>query len=98
MVEIVQTSLFRNWLSQLTDRKARDRILARLQRAAGGNLGDWKAVGSGVSEMRVDHGPGYRLYFTRRGSLLVIILAGGTKRTQAGDIARAIRIAEQLEE
>ncbi|MCW5735073.1 MAG: type II toxin-antitoxin system RelE/ParE family toxin [Enhydrobacter sp.] len=62
-----------------------------------GNLGDWKPVGSGVSEMRIDHGPGYRVYFVRRGDRLIIVLAGGTKRTQAADIARAIEIAEEQE-
>jgi putative addiction module killer protein len=98
MIEIVQTSIFRAWLTNLADQKARERVLARLQRAEGGNLGDWKAVGSGVSEMRIDHGPGYRIYFTREGARMVVILAGGTKRTQRRDIAKAIKIAEELKE
>lgn len=98
MIEIVQTDGFRHWLERLADRIARHRILARLERAASGNLGDWKPVGGGVAEMRVDHGPGYRVYFARRGDHLIIILAGGSKKTQAKDIARAIEIAEQLEE
>ena len=97
-IEIVQTEIFRYWLAQLSDRIARNRILARLERAANGNLGDWKSIGGGAAEMRIDHGPGYRVYFTRQGDRLIIILAGGTKKTQAKDIARAIEIAEQLKE
>ncbi len=82
--------------TQLKDALAKVRILARLRRASMGNLGDWKAVGGGVAEMRIDHGPGYRIYFTRRGNRMIIVLAGGTKRTQNSDIARAIEIASQL--
>lgn len=63
-----------------------------------GNLGDWKPVGSGVAEMRIDHGPGYRVYFIRRGDRMLILLGGGTKRTQVGDIAKAIELAKRLEE
>lgn len=97
MIEIVETEVFSRWMERLRDAVARTRILARLRRASMGNLGDWKPVGSGVSEMRIDHGPGYRVYFVRRGDRLVIVLAGGTKRTQAADIARAIEIAVQQE-
>lgn len=73
------------------------RIAARLRLAEAGNLGDWKAVGGEVSEMRVDFGPGYRLYFTRRDSILIVMLAGGDKSSQARDIKRAQRILSQLE-
>ena len=83
-------------MNQLKDAVARARILARLRRASMGNLGDWKAVGGGVAEMRIDHGPGYRIYFVRRNNRMIIILAGGTKRTQSSDIGRAIEIASQL--
>jgi putative addiction module killer protein len=96
MVEIVETEVFQRWLSELRDGVAKARIIARLRRASMGNLGDWKSVGGGVSEIRIDHGAGYRVYFTRRGERLVIILAGGTKRTQPSDIAKAIEIASNL--
>jgi putative addiction module killer protein len=72
-------------------------IVARLRLAEAGNLGDWKAVGGDVAEMRIDFGPGYRLYFTRRGSVLIVMLAAGNKSTQARDIKRAQRILAQLE-
>ena len=85
-------------MDRLDDRVARNRIVARIDRVASGNLGDWKPVGGGVAEMRIDHGPGYRVYFSRRGDRLIIILAGGTKRTQATDIAKAIEIARELKE
>ncbi len=97
VIEIVETDIFQRWLTGLKDAMARARILARLKRASLGNVGDWKAVGGGVLEMRIDHGPGYRVYFARRGDRLIIILAGGTKRTQEADIAKAIEIARQLE-
>ena len=77
---------------------AKTRILARLRRAATGSLGDWKSVGGGIAEMRIDHGPGYRVYFIRRGEQLIIILAAGTKRTQDADIIEAKEIARELEE
>ena len=92
-----QTEEFQDWLDGLKDRRAQIRIVARLRLAEAGNLGDWKSVGGDVSEMRVDVGPGYRLYFTRKGSLLIIVLAGGDKSTQSRDIERAQRILEQLE-
>jgi putative addiction module killer protein len=87
MVEIVETDGFQRWMERLRDAVGRARILARLKRAVGG----------GVAEMRIDHGAGYRVYFARRGDRLVIILAGGTKRTQTADIARAVEIARELE-
>jgi putative addiction module killer protein len=95
MLEIVETGLFQRWMERLKDASAKTRILARLRRASMGNLGDWKSLSGGVSEMRIDHGPGYRVYFMRRGNRLIIILAGGTKRTQAADIIRAIEIAKE---
>jgi putative addiction module killer protein len=88
---------FQAWLDGVADVRARLRIVARLRRAESGNLGDCRSVGGGVSEMRVDAGPGYRLYFTRRGRLLVVMLAGGDKSTQVSDIRRARRIATELE-
>lgn len=92
------TEEFQRWLDELADRRAQVRIAARLRLAEAGNLGDWASVGGEVSEMRVHFGPGYRLYFTRRGGVLVIMLAGGAKSTQARDIKRARRIAAELGE
>jgi putative addiction module killer protein len=92
-----QTREFQEWLDALKDFRAQVRIAARLRLAEAGNLGDWKPVGGDVSEMRVDFGPGYRLYFTRRESILIVMLAGGDKSTQARDIKRAHRILKQLE-
>ncbi|WIM14371.1 type II toxin-antitoxin system RelE/ParE family toxin [Enhydrobacter sp.] len=96
MIEVLQTETFRRWMDHLDDAVAETRILARIKRAQFGNLGDWKSVGGGVSEMRIDHGAGYRVYFTRRGDKLIVLLAGGTKRTQTADIARAQQIAKQV--
>lgn len=97
MLTVRLTSEFESWLDGLRDKKAQVRIAARLRQTEAGNLGDWKSVGTGVSEMRVDFGPGYRLYFTRKGSLLIVMLAGGDKSSQAADIRRARRILEELE-
>jgi putative addiction module killer protein len=97
MYTLRQTQEFQDWLDALKDLRAQVRIVARLRLVEAGNLGDWKAVGGGVSEMRVDVGPGYRLYFTRRGNLLIVMLAGGDKATQSRDIKRAQRILKQLE-
>lgn len=91
------TQEFQDWLDALKDLRAQMRIVARLRLAEAGSLGDWKTVGGEISEMRVDVGPGYRLYFTRRGSLLIIMLAGGDKSTQRRDIRRAQRILKELE-
>ena len=96
MVKIRQTAVFSKWLRGLRDRLARVRILARIDRFETGNAGDVRAVGEGVSEMRIAYGPGYRVYFTRRGSELVILLAGGDKSSQAKDIQRAIKLAREL--
>ena len=86
-----------SWLDGLQDKKAQVRIAARLRQAGIGNLGDWKPVGGEVSEMRVNFGRGYRLYFTRKGNVLVVMLAGGDKSSQARDIKRAQRVPKELE-
>lgn len=96
MIEIRKTEVFTSWLDGLRDMQARLRVLVRLERLAGGNPGDVKPVGEGVSELRIDHGPGYRVYFTQRGSKLVVLLAGGAKRSQAKDIQTAIELARNL--
>ena len=97
MFTVRQTEEFQDWLDALKDTRAQVRIAARIRLAEAGNLGDWKTVGGEVSEMRVDTGPGYRLYFTRRGSVLIIMLAGGNKSTQSRDIKRAQKMLTQLE-
>ena len=97
MFTVQQTQEFQDWLDGLKDIKAQLRIVARLRLAEAGNLGDWKSVGSEVSEMRISYGPGYRLYFTRRQNILIVMLAGGDKSTQARDIKRAQKILQQLE-
>jgi putative addiction module killer protein len=94
---VLQTQEFQRWLDGLRDRRAQVRIAARLRLAEAGNLGDWKSVGGDVSEMRINFGPGYRLYFTRRGSILIVMLAGGDKSSQVKDIRRAQKILEELE-
>lgn len=93
MVEILQSETFRRWHAGLKDRMAVMRINARIRRLADGNPGDVKPVGKGLSELRIDHGPGYRVYFMQRGPVVVVLLAGGDKRTQASDIERAHAIA-----
>ncbi|MDR2261769.1 MAG: type II toxin-antitoxin system RelE/ParE family toxin [Azoarcus sp.] len=99
MFTIQQTTEFKEWLSRLRDRIAKARILARIRNVElGGNLGDWKTVGGGVSEMRVNVGAGYRIYFARRGGDIVVLLAGGDKSTQKADIKRAIELAKTWSE
>lgn len=93
MIEIARSATFDRWLAGLRDARARARILARIDRLALGNPGDVKPVGSGISEMRIDHGPGYRVYFIQRGTVLAILLCGEDKSTQAADIKQARRIA-----
>lgn len=93
VIKILQTETFRRWLSGLRDDQAVVRITARLRRASQGNLGDVHPVGNGVSEMRIQYGPGYRLYFVRRGSDMVVLLCGGDKSSQRRDIERAKQIA-----
>jgi len=97
MFIVRQTQEFQDWLDRLRDLRAQIRIVARLRLAEAGNLGEWKPLGGEVSEMRVDIGPGYRLYFTRKGTIVIVMLAGGDKSTQARDIKRAQRILKQLE-
>jgi putative addiction module killer protein len=94
---VQQTQEFQDWLDDLKDVRAQVRIAARIRLAEAGNLGDWKSVGGEVSEMRVDVGPSYRLYFTRRGSIVIIMLAGGDKSTQMRDIKRAQKLLKALE-
>jgi putative addiction module killer protein len=95
MIEVRQTDVFVAWFAGLKDRKARVRITVRIRRLSLGNPDDVKPVGSGVSEMRIDYGPGYRVYFIRRGDTVVILLCGGDKRTQDRDIARALELAKE---
>ena len=97
MFTVRQTQEFQDWLDRLKDIKAQLRIVARLRLAEAGNLGDWKPVGGEVSEMRIAFGPGYRLYLTKRQKILIVMLAGGDKSTQARDIKRAQKILQQLE-
>ncbi len=98
MIEVRQTAAFSLWLRALRDQRAKARIAARIRRASFGNVGDVRSVGAGVSEMRIDHGPGYRVYFVRRGDTLIILLCGGDKSTQDRDIERAKVIARELKE
>ena len=98
MVEIRQTAEFQNWLRRLKDQNAYARIVARIRRMELGNPGDAKSVATGVMEMRVDYGPGYRIYYMRRGNALAILLCAGDKRTQERDIERALRLARELKE
>jgi putative addiction module killer protein len=96
MIEIRKTEAFVKWLDGLRDMKARSRVLVRIERLVAGNPGDVKPVGEGVSELRIDYGPGYRVYFVRRGQTVIVLLAGGDKSTQAKDIRTAIRLARNL--
>lgn len=97
MFTVRLTQEFQNWLDALRDRRAQIRIVARLRLVEAGGLGDWKSVGGEISEMRVDYSPGYRLYFTRRDRVLIVMLAGGDKSSQARDIQRAKRLLGELE-
>jgi putative addiction module killer protein len=96
MIEVRQTESYERWFAKLRDRQARARIDTRIRRLSLGNPGDVAPVGEGVSELRVDYGPGYRIYFVRRGETVVILLAGGDKRTQARDIRTALDLARGL--
>jgi putative addiction module killer protein len=98
VVELRKTARFARWLDGLQDIRARARIQARIERLAAGNPGDVAPVGEGVSELRIDIGPGYRVYFAQRGRALIILLAGGSKRTQAADIRTALQMARGLSE
>lgn len=96
MIEVRQTDKYSEWFDALRDTQARARINTRLRRLSLGNPGDVKPVGEGVSELRIDYGPGYRVYFTQRGREVVILLAGGDKRTQDKDIQTARELARNL--
>lgn len=98
MIGIRKTERFARWIDNLRDIRGRARILARIGRLAGGNPGDVKRIREGISEMRIDYGPGYRVYFKKRGRELIILLAGGDKSTQARDIEAALRLARNLTE
>ncbi len=95
MIEVRYTAEAQRWLNSLRDRAGRDRIISRVDRLKRGLVGDVQPVGEGVSELRVDHGPGYRVYFLRQGELLVVILCGGDKDSQARDVTRARALAAE---
>ncbi|HUF51609.1 MAG TPA: type II toxin-antitoxin system RelE/ParE family toxin [Longimicrobiales bacterium] len=95
-MDLRETQVYADWFARLRDRQARARILARLRRLSLGNPGDVQPVGEGVSEMRIDYGPGYRIYYRQVGESIVVLLAGGDKRTQQRDIGRAIELAREL--
>lgn len=98
MIEVRQTVGFVRWFATLRDIRARARIQVRIDRLTLGHVGDAKPVGRGVSELRIDYGPGYRVYFTRRGEMIVILLCGGDKSSQERDIKAALALAQQLAE
>ena len=98
MVEIRQTEQFAQWLDDLRDLRARARVQARIERLISGNPGDARPVGSGVSELRINYGPGYRVYYQQKGSTLIILLAGGDKSSQARDIEEALMLSRQIKE
>jgi putative addiction module killer protein len=96
MIEVRTTDVFAHWLDDLRDLQARARVQVRIERLAAGNPGDVEPVGEGVSELRINYGPGYRVYFKKLGRELIILLAGGDKSTQAKDIKAALRLARDL--
>lgn len=96
MLEVRQTEAFSKWLSSLRDTQARSRVALRIDRLALGNPGDVKPVGEGVSELRIDYGPGYRVYYVQHGDILIILLCGGDKRTQGRDIEIAMKMARDV--
>jgi len=96
IIEIRQTEVYASWFARLRDRQARARIDVRIRRLSLGNPGDVRPVGEGVSELRIDYGPGYRVYFVQRGAALIILLAGGDKRTQDQDIQTALELAGKV--
>jgi putative addiction module killer protein len=98
MVELKQTETFRKWWTKLKDERARGIVAGRLDRLAYGLIGDAEAVGEGVSELRIHYGPGYRVYFQQRGSMIIVLLCGGNKSTQAKDIKVAKRLAVEWSE
>ncbi|MBI5941510.1 MAG: type II toxin-antitoxin system RelE/ParE family toxin [Caulobacterales bacterium] len=96
-VEILRTAVFEAWVSRLRDGRARAIIARRIDRIAESNLGDIKPVGQGVSELRINFGPGYRVYLTRRGRTIIVLLCGGDKDSQARDVARAKALSQEIE-
>ena len=96
MWEVRQSAEFETWLRRLSDAASRAIIVRRIARVAAGNFGDVKTVGDGVSELRIDHGPGFRVYFVRRGERLIVLLCGGDKGSQARDIVRAKALAQEV--
>ncbi|MCA3229931.1 MAG: type II toxin-antitoxin system RelE/ParE family toxin [Burkholderiales bacterium] len=98
MIEVRQTDEYEKWFDSLRDRQAKARIDIRVRRLSLGNPGDAKPVGEGVSELRIDYGPGYRVYFVQRADVLIVLLAGGDKRTQDQDIRIAKQVARDLQE
>jgi putative addiction module killer protein len=98
MIELKQTDTFRKWRTKLRDERARALIASRLDRLAFGNAGDVRPVGQGVSELRIDYGPGYRVYFLQCGKTIIVLLCGGDKRTQDRDIETAKRLAKEWSE
>ena len=97
MIEVRQTELFVNWFESLRDRRAKARVQMRIDRIEMGNFGDVAPVGAGVNELRIHYGPGYRVYFVQRGSV-VVLLSGGDKSSQDSDITQAKELAQQLED
>ena len=95
MLKVLQTETFRRWLRRLRDRQAVSQIVARLESAGAGHFGDVRSVGEGVSEMRIHYGPGYRLYFIRSGTEVIVLLCGGDKASQRRDIERAKRMSQE---
>jgi len=98
MIEVRKTEIYQKWFESLQDARTRARILVRIERLAEGNPGDVRPVGQGVSELRIDTGPGYRVYYRKLGNRLVILLAGGDKSSQAVDIRKALELSEGLQE
>jgi len=95
--EVEQLDSFTNWFDDLTDRRAKDRIKARIERAKNGNFGNWSAEGGEVRALVIDYGPGYRLYYTIRGNKIIFLLCGGDKSTQQADIKKAHKLVEEID-
>lgn len=96
MIEVRETAAYADWFASLRDLQARARVLVRIRRLSLGNAGDVRPVGEGVSELRIDYGPGYRVYFIRRGELVIVLLGGGDKKSQRRDIAAAVALAKDV--
>ena len=96
MFEVRKTNVYARWLDSLRDARARARVLVRVERLAAGNPGDVRPVGEGVSALRIDYGPGYRVYYKKQGHTIVILLAGRDKRTQSDDVKTALRLARNM--